>query len=191
MTPLEYKDEVVNEIAAALNTVDNELADEISDAILNAPHIFISGAGRSLLSAKGFAMRLVHMGFPAYVLGEIATTDFRPGDLLIIPSGSGETGVPVLMAQKAKKLGGKIVLITITEGSTLGTLADHTLYIRTSTTKIERLKRESDCMITSIQPMGSLFEQCVLLVLDIIIMKLMKRKKLTSDEMFKKHVNLE
>ena len=53
--------------------------------------IFLTGKGRSGLAAKGFANRLMHLGFQAYVIGEISTPHTKAGDLLIITSGSGET----------------------------------------------------------------------------------------------------
>ena len=37
----------------------------------------------------------------------------------------------------------------------------------------------------------ALFEQCVLLVLDLIILKLMNKRGKNSDEMFLNHTNLE
>lgn len=191
MAQLEYKDELINEISAALSTVDDELVNNLVDAILEAPHVFISGSGRSGLSIKEFAMRLMHMGINVYVLGEVVTPGLQPGDLLIVASGSGETGAQVVVSKKAKQLGGKLGLITIVPGSTIDSIADYPVYINAPATKLNRLNREGGVKVTSIQPMGSLFEQCILLVLDLIIVKLMKKRGWDSDEMFSNHVNLE
>jgi 6-phospho-3-hexuloisomerase len=43
----------------------------------------------------------------------------------------------------------------------------------------------------SLQPMGSLFEQSLMIVLDTIIWMLMEQKGVDSNTMFKKHANLE
>ena len=43
----------------------------------------------------------------------------------------------------------------------------------------------------SVQPMGSLFEQGLLLVLDAVILILMERLRLTSEEMYDRHARLE
>ncbi|MCE4148411.1 6-phospho-3-hexuloisomerase, partial [Bacillus velezensis] len=43
----------------------------------------------------------------------------------------------------------------------------------------------------TIQPMGSLFEQTLLLFYDAVILKIMEKKELNSADMFTKHANLE
>ena len=45
--------------------------------------------------------------------------------------------------------------------------------------------------VRSVQPMGSLFEQAVLLFLDAVILELMARRGVVSEEMFTRHANLE
>ena len=45
--------------------------------------IFVAGEGRSGFSAKGFAMRLMHLGYTVYVVGETITPALREGDLLV------------------------------------------------------------------------------------------------------------
>ena len=52
-------------------------------------------------------------------------------------------------------------------------------------------KSDQDTAIQSIQPMGSLFEQSVLLYLDYVILCLMEENHTTSDIMFRLHANLE
>ncbi|MDO4344351.1 MAG: 6-phospho-3-hexuloisomerase [Eubacteriales bacterium] len=191
MKKLEYMEELITEISAALSTVDDCRVEALTNAIMEAPHVFISGSGRSGLSIREFAMRLMHMGISVYVLGEVVTPGLQAGDLLIIASGSGETEGQVAIARKAKKLGGKIGLITIKPGSAIDDIADYPVYINAPATKLNRLHREGDIKVESIQPMASLFEQCILLVLDLVIVRLMKKRGWDSDEMFSNHVNLE
>lgn len=191
MKKLEFMDNLIQEITDALSTVDDDQVEKLTEAILEAPHIFISGSGRSGLSIREFAMRLMHMGLPVYVLGEVVTPGLQAEDLLIIASGSGETGCQKVFAQKTKEMGGKIGLITIAPGSTIDALADYPVYINTPATKLTLLHRDGDVKVHSIQPMASLFEQCVLLLLDLLIVRLMKKRGIDSDEMFCNHVNLE
>lgn len=185
MKPIEFAEPLLNEISTVMRSVDDGQAEVLADAIIKAPKIFIAGSGRSGLSSKAFAMRLVHMGLPAFVVGEIVTPFFSAGDLLIICSGSGETRGNVIMAEKAKKTGGILALVTIASGSTIGKMADAELYIKAPTPKL------NEQGVVSIQPMASLFEQCTLLVLDLIILKLMKKKNMGAEEMYGRHVNLE
>jgi 6-phospho-3-hexuloisomerase len=65
-------------------------------------------------------------------------------------------------------------------------MADAVITIPAPTSKLE-----DGGIGTSAQPMGSLFEQALLLVLDALVMEVMDRKGLSSDVMFQKHANLE
>ena len=177
---------VVAELENTLSGIANEQAEELVKAILNSEKVLVAGAGRSGFAVKAFAMRLMHMGFDAYVVGETVTPNLTAEDILIIGSGSGSTGSLVVMADKAKTIGAKIVLVTIVAGSPIGELADIVLTIPAPSPKIEK-----DTGFKSIQPMGSLFEQSLLLTLDAIILMLMERNEQNSDIMFKRHANLE
>ena len=70
-------------------------------------------------------------------------------------------------------------------GSSLGKLADLTITIPGSP------KEETGGDRKTIQPMGSLFEQTLLLFYDAVILKIMEKKELNSADMFTKHANLE
>ncbi|MEM2817946.1 MAG: SIS domain-containing protein, partial [Archaeoglobaceae archaeon] len=51
--------------------------------IEEAERIFVVGIGRSGLVAKAFAMRLMHLGYKAFVIGETTTPRIEAGDLLV------------------------------------------------------------------------------------------------------------
>lgn len=184
MTFHEYKNRVMEEISKTLDEVSAEKVDNLVKAILTAKRIFVNGAGRSGFMMRCFAMRLMHLGLEAFFLGETVTPSASEDDLLIIGSGSGETGSLIAKAKKAKQIGCKIALITISGDCSIGKLADYIIEIPAPTSKI---KTE----YVSMQPMGNLFEQSLLITCEIIIMKLMERLNVTSDEMFKNHANLE
>jgi 6-phospho-3-hexuloisomerase len=90
------------------------------------------------------------------------------------------------MAQSALENGGKVGVITIFPESSLARLADCGVVIPAPTPKSQRENPES-----STQPMGSLFEQGLLVTLDIMAMMLMEKLGQTSDQMFRLHANLE
>lgn len=107
------------------------------------------------------------------------------GDLLIIGSGSGETKSLISMAEKAKKLGASLALLTTSPGSTIGKLADVIVKLPGAA------KDPSNKDYQTIQPMGSLFEQTLLLYGDALVLRTMDLRKLTSKSMFGQHANLE
>lgn len=181
-----YAKTVPYELNQALAQIDPKSVDDLIGIIENADEIFVCGAGRSGLMAKAFAMRLMHMGRKAYVVGETVTPNIRSTDVLIVCSGSGETKSLVSMAEKARSLNAKVGLVTINPESTIGKLCD--VCVRINAPSPKALK-EGD--LKSVQPMGNLFEQSLLLFLDILIMLMMDKKGLSGAEMFKRHANLE
>jgi len=186
MTPRNYTAEVLVELERTLGAISPDAAAQLVERIVGARKILVAGAGRSGLAVKGFAMRLMHMGFNAYVVGETVTPNFTADDLLLVGSGSGETGSLVHMAKKAREIGGGIALITIFPQSSIGRLADVTVRIPAPTPKVS-----ADSGWVSIQPMGTLFEQSLSIFLDLTILRLMERAAKDSAGMFKRHANLE
>ena len=180
-----YIQDVLKEIEGALSEISAGKAESFADALLAAERIFVAGAGRTGLAVKAFAMRLMQFGLSVFVVGETTTPGIRPGDLLFVGSGSGETASLVRMAEKAKAVGASVALVTIFRQSRLGTIADLVVEIPAPTPKASGSQRKS------IQPMGSLFEQTLLVFLDIAILELMARKGKSSDAMFELHANLE
>lgn len=186
MNVTEYAGLVTKEITNTLEMVSPEAGEKFTDMILTAKKIFVAGAGRSGLAAKAFAMRLMHMGFDVYVCGETITPNLEKEDLFLAVSGSGSTGSLVSMTQNAKKIGAHIATVTICPEGEIGSLADFAVEIPAPTPKAQVENK-----VVSVQPMGSLFEQCTLIFLDSVILRLMEKKGLSSDRMFTRHANLE
>ncbi|MBQ9057862.1 MAG: 6-phospho-3-hexuloisomerase [Atopobiaceae bacterium] len=182
----EISSAIIGELSQTLGSVDSESARAFCDVLLSADEVFCAGAGRSGFQVKGFAMRLMHMGIRSYVVGETCTPNIGPDGVLVIISGSGETASLVNHARKAKELGAKLLLVTIDPESTIAQLADAVVSISAPSPKAS-----VEASITTIQPMGSLFEQSAGLFLDYIVVMAMKRQGMSSDEMFGRHANLE
>lgn len=187
MSVKENTGKILAELTENLERVRDEEFDRLADAILGAHRIFTAGMGRSGAAMRGFTNRLMHLGFSVSSVGEISCPHTGPGDLLIIGSGSGETESLAAMARKAKKNGVKIALITMDADSTIGKLADVTVILPGVSPK----RRHQDGEVTSIQPMGSLFEQLSFLTYDGMILELMERTGETSETMFARHADLE
>ena len=181
-----YISQILDELRGTMRHVRNDSAEKLVDAIIDTQRIFVAGAGRSGLAMKSFAMRLMHLGFDTYVVGETVTPSITEKDVLLIGSGSGSTSSLVTSANKADAIGATICLITIDENSPIGQVAEVILTIPAPTPKIDR-----DLSFRSVQPMGSLFEQSLLLTLDAIILLLMERTGKTPESMFTRHANLE
>jgi len=179
--------DILGELRRSLESIDPARAESFADEILAADRVFVCGAGRSLLMVRGLAMRLMQIGFDAYVVGETITPAIGPGDLLIVGSGSGETGALKLMAEKAKKFGARLALITINPDSTIGRLADCVVRIAAATTK------GAGVGISSFQPGANMFEQSLLLFCDAAVIRIIEKKDIrnTNAELMRRHANLE
>jgi len=182
----ETLEKVLDEIRSILSGVTDESVEALALKILGAERIFLFAMGRSGLAIKAFAMRLMHLGLKVHVVGEISTPSIGEGDLLIVGTGSGETPSVVLNCRKARELGAEIAAITASIESSVGRLSGLVIIIPTKTLKVPG--REG---ISSIQPMGNLFEQSLLILTDIVVMRLMEKLGMDSKEMFKNHANLE
>lgn len=156
---------------------DRENLRKFIDFIERAKRVFLIGIGRSGLVARAFAMRLMHLGYEAFVMGETITPRIESRDLLIAISGSGETGYVVAVAKKAKEIGAKVVAITSSENSTLSRLSDFSIVLKSKFG--EEAKK--------VAPMGTLFEVMALLFLDGTIAEIMEEKNLREEDLAKRH----
>jgi len=183
----ETVEDMLAEIDRTLAHIDTGCLERAMRDLGDADRIFIAGAGRSGLVMRSFAIRLMHMGKQVFVVGENVTPGIGEGDLLVIGSGSGRTDSLVAFAQKAKSVGSRLLLFTISPESPIGKLADLVVLISAPSHKVLVEMDHS----TSMQPKGSLFEQSLFLVLDYLVIELMKRANLRSEDLFSRHANLE
>ncbi|WP_159472520.1 6-phospho-3-hexuloisomerase [Dyadobacter sp. 3J3] len=161
--------------------------DQVADMIpfiQNAERIFIVGAGRTGLALKATAMRLMHLGFTVFVVGETVTPSIGTNDLLIAGSGSGTTSSIVKAAEKAVSANAKVITISTTLDSPLAKLSSHVSILPAA-------QKEDHGGNISKQYAGSLFEQSVLLLADALIQTLWKLDGTPAEELWKRHANLE
>lgn len=176
---------VVTELETSLNKLDDTSCERAVTMITAADKVFVLGLGRLGLMLKALAMRLMHMGKEVYVVGETITPNYGPHDLLIIGSASGETKQLTQIAEKAKTLGGSVLAITGSPGSTITGIADTSVVVPAPS------KNQTESEFASAQPMASLFEQGVLLLGDSLVLALMAASTKDNSQMFTKHANLE
>ena len=169
---------ILDNIESAQEFLDEKAIDEFEDIIINAKNIFVTGAGRSGLVAKAFAMRLMHLGLSAYVVGETISPAIYEDDCIIAISGSGETNTIVSAAKIAKNRGSKVLALTSYPESTLGQLADSYVLVKGRTKKEvddeNYMKRQIHGNYTSLTPLGTAFELTTLVFLDAIVSELME-----------------
>ena len=174
---------IINELNHSVKTLtDNDIVDLIQK-IQQHKRIFVYGTGRSGLMLKAFAMRLMQLGLNSFVVGETTTPAVQKGDLLILASASGETESVNIMAKSALNQGIDLAIICACNTSTLAKLQTPNILLQ-SGTKFNKSQ-------VSKQPLGSLFEQMLLIIFDTVILVMSKKQKSSNNDMAQRHASLE
>jgi 6-phospho-3-hexuloisomerase len=187
MTLDAFIDPLLDELRRARRPAKSDDLDQARRLILGARHIFVAGKGRSGLQMEAFAMRLMHLGLSTHVVGDVTTPGITSDDLLVIGSGSGRTPSLVCHAERAHHLHVPVLLFTAAQDSPMHAFANCIVRIDAPTPKID----EDYAFQASILPMGSLFEQALGLLLDLIVLMLMRDLDVDGGQMFSRHANLE
>jgi 6-phospho-3-hexuloisomerase len=176
---------VLAEVSQALEAVDPRQVDALVGAITGANRVFLIGVGRVMLALQAFAKRLNHLGIQAHCVGDINEPAIRPGDLLIVGSGSGESAVPVAIARIARRHGARIAHIGSNPQSSLAPLTD--VFVRIPV----RTKLHLPDEIASGQMLTSLFEQALLLLGDVVALLIAHQLQPDPEALWQHHANLE
>ncbi|MEA4956440.1 3-hexulose-6-phosphate isomerase [bioreactor metagenome] len=188
-------EEILSNISSATELLDENTIEEFMKILTESKNVFVMGAGRSGLVAKAFAMRLVHLGLSAYVVGETISPAIYDDDCILAISGSGETKTIVSAVSIAKNRGSKALALTSYPESSLGKLADCVMKVK-GRTKIDiddedYIKRQIDGNYVSLTPLGTAFELTSLIFLDGLIAELMQKMGKTEDDLKYRHTVLE
>lgn len=176
-------DEISRSAATVLET-DTSSLDRLVEAVEDADRVFLLGAGRSGLALRGTAMRLMHLGLTAHVVGDVTAPAIREGDLLLVASGSGTTPGIVRAVHAAQEAGAQVAALTAAPGSAVADAADLVVLVQAP-------GKEDHSGAASAQFSGSLFEQTVSLLGDAVTHTLWQRSGRTADDLYSRHANLE
>jgi 6-phospho-3-hexuloisomerase len=187
---------MASKIRSIANSISDDDAEKFIGELLNAKRVYVIGAGRSGLVAKAFAMRLMHLGLHAYVVGETITPALNKGDVMVIFSGSGRTKTVADLAETARDIGGRICLITSDANSRIGKIADCIVIIEHHRDKVaddaaefEIRQMMGDHM--SFAPLGTLFETASMVFADAVISRMMEITKTDESALKNRHTNIE
>jgi 3-hexulose-6-phosphate synthase/6-phospho-3-hexuloisomerase len=169
---------------------EKELERAVS-TILGSKKIFVLGIGHSGMFGKIFSMKLNHVGLRAYSVFDEINPPFEKEDLFIAISQSGETKTILALAEKAKKIGGKVLAVTSVRDSTLGSLSESVLEIEkfADTTRFEVLALIGDRKNQNL--LGALFGFNIYILFYTIIVLLAQKLGESPDSIDKRHANLQ
>jgi 6-phospho-3-hexuloisomerase len=174
-----------------LDRVDEGDMTAAVNTILQAKKIYVLGIGHSGFFGRIFAMKLNHVGLTAYSVFDEINPPFDRRDLFIAISQSGGTKTIVALAEKAKKLGGKVLAVTSNRDSVLGNLADAALVIERVDTSVDYkvLSRIGDSNNQNF--LGALFGFNIYILFYTIIIMLAERLGESAESIDARHANLQ
>ncbi len=178
---------IQNEHTKVFEKLDVNNLDRFMGVVKKHNRIFFIGVGREGLAARAFAMRLMHMGKEIYWIWDDTTPNIEKGDLLVAVLGDGQIGHIDYVCRKAKEAGAFLYVVTGSpSGKTASSLADDIFFVPAS------VYRGTDEVIPSSQPMGNLFEQCLFIIFDIIVMMIVdSTDDISFEKMSLRHRNVE
>lgn len=175
-------DQIVAEITGVIAKMDEGDIERAMPLIGKTGRVYATGEGRSGFQARSFAMRMMHIGYTSYMMGETICPSMHEGDVLLAISGSGTTRRTVEDAEAAKKLGVKVIAVTSKPESPLAAAADAVIVVP------GRVKGEAG---GSIQLLSSLFDQSVHIALDALCLMLSRRDNVSDADANASHANVE
>lgn len=181
----ELVDAILADVGRTLRQVDADEVEALGAALLSAERVFLAGKGRTGLQMRAFAMRLMHLGLRAHVVDDVTTPALGPGDLLLIGSSSGRTGSLLRYVETVGAAGARLATLTGNLESPIAAAAGFRVYIPATNFKAGGRAGES------VLVMGSLFEHCLGLLCDLLIIRLKAALNVDEAAMNARHANLE
>jgi 6-phospho-3-hexuloisomerase len=186
---------IIETLKEVIDKLDREAIKAMLQKTIDGNQVFVMGAGRSGLVAKAFAMRLMHLGFSVYVVGETTTPAVLPQDVVFAISGSGETRTIADLGKLAKDIGSTLITITSKKDSTLGKISDIAVIIPRKTKndpdEAGYLERHMRGDYKNIPPLGTSFEITALVFLDSVVSQLIMLTGASEAELKSRHTNIE
>ncbi|MFV1958024.1 MAG: hypothetical protein ACC662_01290 [Planctomycetota bacterium] len=156
------------------------------EEVLSSNRVFATGLGRSGLMMRGFAMRLMHLGRRVYHVGDVITPAIRQGDLLVIGSRPGPSRPLGLFSETPHQPKARVAVAPPNAESRVARGADAVLTIDDRQIVESGMRHGKPYL-----PLGSLFEQALLLVLDQVVVDLMASLDLTERDLERIHSRFE
>lgn len=172
-------------LSGAKKEINGKEMEEFIGLILQAMQrsIFLAGTGRSELIARAFAMRLMHLGFRVYVIGDATTPRMEKDDLLIVISGTGNSKQKI--TKTAVKSGVTVCAVTSYKDSPVGKLAKYLLILPEGDKSPDYKQRRAAGL--PVAPLNSLFEILAFVVLEAVIFHMAYAMGKTEKDLEQKH----
>ena len=171
-------DKVFAELQLMWDGTDKERLKDLIALLVNSKDKLIVGlgAGRMGYSLQSFVMRLSHMGFKSFMIGDTTLPRVDSDSIALVNTSSGETPSIKLYVEQCKNAGVYVVALTTNSNSSIGKLADIAVTVP---------------VLDSNQLMKTIYEQYSFLLFDYIAREVFKQSELDTDWVEQNHSILE
>ena len=176
-TAMESTKFLLDHLARILSIDRRKDVGEAVGILTSAKKLFVYGVGRSGLAARAFAMRMVQLGIDCYFIGETITPVVGQGDAVLIVSNTGSTMSAVQVANIARRVGARVISVTGSRTSKLSHASNVVLWI----------EADEGTSQAKFAPLGTLFEDATVLLLDGVVAQVMVRLGQTEADMRGRH----
>jgi 6-phospho-3-hexuloisomerase len=174
-----------DEIAAVLAGVSESQVAALRAALLASRQTLTHGVGREGLVMRSFAMRLMHLGLPVSVVGDMTAGPSGAGTLFVCSAGPGAFSTIGALMDIARKAGASVALFTAHPEESLAAKADYVVEVPAQTMTGSQKGDASQ------QIMGSIFEQALWILVDSLVWQLAHELGQTQEQMAARHTNME
>lgn len=178
---------IIGEVSRLLERCRPDEVEQLYAELSQAPRVMAYATGRSGFLLRAFIMRLNHLGQEAFYVGEASTPPVREGDVFLVLSGSGSTATALGAAMEASKLGARVMALVGTRVSPLGQLAEVVVELPAP----HKRGTPGEGAETSIQTVGSLFEQAAYILLESLVLRRFEIQGADLRAPLERHANLE
>jgi len=175
-------DYILDEARSIIRATDADAVEALLKELAEAKRVFLYGAGRSGLVARAFAIRLMHLGYQTYVIGETISAPVQPKDLMLLISGSGETYPVAMSAEIAHNIGATVACLTANRRSKVASFSDVVVEFPVPADAQRR---------KPMAPLGTLFETTTWVFLDGVVAELAARRHQSEEMMRQRHATME
>jgi 6-phospho-3-hexuloisomerase len=181
----ELLETVFDESRNLLKAVPGDVVERVIKGLDHADRIFCGAQGRSGYVLRCFCMRLMHLGYRAFFVGETITPRIAKADILVVLSGSGQTALTYELLKVGQQQGALTCGMIGVEDSPIGRALDLKVCLPGGS------KRGYPNAACSVQPPGSLFEQAAFVMLETMALALYQMQGSDGRALLERHTNLE
>ncbi len=172
---------ILDEIKNTIRLVDEKPLFLLAEEILQAKRVFVAGSGRSEQNARIFAMRLMHLSIPSYVVRDVTTPAITKDDLLIVFANAPENKWLCEIARKSYSAQAAVAAFSLSISSPIADLAKVCVFI----------PKSPSSGVAGTQSAGVVFDQTCMILSDMLVIHLARKMNKPIDELIRNRSNLE